>query len=54
MKGIGLPIYSSAECFGSKGQLRGNAYFPSLSSFFNSETYVEDWGIYNNEWATLA
>ena len=39
-KGIGLPIYSSAECFGSKGQLRGNAYFPSLSSFFNSETYV--------------
>ena len=43
-KGIGLPIYSSAECFGSKGRLRGNAYFPSLSSFFNSETYVEDWG----------
>ena len=43
-KGIGLPIYSSAECFGSKGRLRGNAYFPSLSSFFNSKTYVRDWG----------
>lgn len=37
--GIGHPIYSSAECFGSKGKLRGNIIFPSLDAFYNAETF---------------
>ena len=31
--GLSFPIYSSAECFGSSGKLRGNLIFPSLNSF---------------------
>ena len=42
--GLGLPIYSSSECFGSSGKLRGNLIFPSLNSFFNSTTTTYDWG----------
>ena len=42
--GIGHPIYSSAECFGSKGKLRGNIIFPSLDAFYNAETTSYDWG----------
>ena len=42
--GLSFPIYSSAECFGSSGKLRGNLIFPSLNSFFNSTTTTYDWG----------
>ena len=42
--GLSLPIYSSAECYGSSGKLRGNLIFPSLNSFFNSTTTTYDWG----------
>ena len=31
--GLSLPIYSSAECYGSSGKLRGTLIFPSLNSF---------------------
>ena len=42
--GLSLPIYSSADCYGSSGKLRGNLIFPSLNSFFNSTTTTYDWG----------
>jgi len=42
--GLSLPIYSSAECYGSSGKLRGTLIFPSLNSFFNSTTTTYDWG----------
>lgn len=42
--GLSLPIYSSAECYGSSSKLRGNLIFPSLNSFFNSTTTTYDWG----------
>ena len=42
--GLSFPIYSSAECFGSSGKLRGNLIFPSLNSLFNSTTTTYDWG----------
>ncbi len=42
--GLSLPIYSSADCYGSSGKLRGSLIFPSLNSFFNSTTTTYDWG----------